>query len=308
MGEKDITERHLEDYNDVFADILNVLMFGGERRVLEDELEPLALTSEFRMETQEGGRRGVREQERDIGKLWTKRKTAISVIGLDNQTDQDETMPLRVMAYDGASYKSELLRIEQCRETNRARAEAGKETACENDTRYPVITLVLYYGDKPWRCARTLYESVEVDESLRPFVNDFRINLIEVAFLDKATVEQFRSDFRFIAEYFVQKRRNEGYHPSSRRIRHVDETLKMMAAVTGNRMFEDRNFYERMKRGENMVDYIEETMQKREEAGKQIGMEEGREHSIDRLTEFFVNEYPELTREQAAAKARGVLQ
>ena len=308
MGEKDITERHLEDYNDVFADILNVLMFGGERRVLEDELEPLTLTSEFRMETQEEGRRGVREQERDIGKLWTKRKTAISVIGLENQTDQDETMPLRVMAYDGASYKSELLRIEQCRETNRARAEAGKEAACENDTRYPVITLVLYYGDKPWRCARTLYESVEVDESLRPFVNDFRINLIEVAFLDKATVEQFKSDFRFIAEYFVQKRRNEGYHPSSQRIRHVDETLKMMAAVTGNRMFEDRNFYERMKRGENMVDYIEETMQKREEAGKQIGMEEEREHSIDRLTEFFVNEYPGLTREQAAAKARGILQ
>ena len=28
MGEKDITEKILADYNDVFADIVNVLLFG----------------------------------------------------------------------------------------------------------------------------------------------------------------------------------------------------------------------------------------------------------------------------------------
>ena len=29
MGQKDITEKVLEDYNDVFADIINGLLFGG---------------------------------------------------------------------------------------------------------------------------------------------------------------------------------------------------------------------------------------------------------------------------------------
>ena len=29
MGQKDMTEKLLEDYNDVFADILNVLLFEG---------------------------------------------------------------------------------------------------------------------------------------------------------------------------------------------------------------------------------------------------------------------------------------
>ena len=38
MPEKDITERHLESYNDVFADIMNVLLFDGQRRVLPDDL------------------------------------------------------------------------------------------------------------------------------------------------------------------------------------------------------------------------------------------------------------------------------
>jgi hypothetical protein len=31
MAEKDMTEKMLEDYNDVFADIMNVLVFHGER-------------------------------------------------------------------------------------------------------------------------------------------------------------------------------------------------------------------------------------------------------------------------------------
>ena len=32
MGEKDITEKILADYNDVFADIMNGLLFAGEQR------------------------------------------------------------------------------------------------------------------------------------------------------------------------------------------------------------------------------------------------------------------------------------
>ncbi len=35
MGEKDITEKILADYNDVFADIVNVLLFGGKTIVDE---------------------------------------------------------------------------------------------------------------------------------------------------------------------------------------------------------------------------------------------------------------------------------
>lgn len=31
MKEKDITEKTLESYSDVFADIVNVVMFGGEK-------------------------------------------------------------------------------------------------------------------------------------------------------------------------------------------------------------------------------------------------------------------------------------
>ena len=39
MAEKDMTEKTLESYNDVFADIVNGFLFKGEQVVKEDELE-----------------------------------------------------------------------------------------------------------------------------------------------------------------------------------------------------------------------------------------------------------------------------
>ena len=33
MGQKDIVEKNLEDYNDVFADIVNALVFKGKQAV-----------------------------------------------------------------------------------------------------------------------------------------------------------------------------------------------------------------------------------------------------------------------------------
>ena len=45
MPEKDITEKILEDYNDVFADLVNVLLFNGVRLVQPEELEDIQVQS-----------------------------------------------------------------------------------------------------------------------------------------------------------------------------------------------------------------------------------------------------------------------
>ena len=48
MGEKDIAEKVLEDYNDVFADIVNVLLFQGEQIVKPEQLEDKTLRSSYK--------------------------------------------------------------------------------------------------------------------------------------------------------------------------------------------------------------------------------------------------------------------
>ena len=60
MAEKDIAEKTLEAYNDVFADIINVLLFNGEQQVKEDELEEESPNSSYKAD----GKLHAQEQER----------------------------------------------------------------------------------------------------------------------------------------------------------------------------------------------------------------------------------------------------
>ena len=96
---KDIAEKHLESFNDVFSDIINVLVFDGEDTVLEDELEDIN-TNSMLVEDKK-----VREQQRDISKKWKRKNVIISILGIENQTTIDKNMPLRVIGYDGSSYR-----------------------------------------------------------------------------------------------------------------------------------------------------------------------------------------------------------
>ena len=50
MQEKDITQKMLERYDDVFSDIVNVLLFNGKMVVSEDSLLMSAMTGDKRFE------------------------------------------------------------------------------------------------------------------------------------------------------------------------------------------------------------------------------------------------------------------
>lgn len=97
LGEKDILEKTLEAYNDVFADIVNGLLFKGEPIVLPDALVDAQARSFYAMEDE------AHSQERDVAKYWNRgTRVRIAVLGLENQTEVDRDMPFRVIEYDGA--------------------------------------------------------------------------------------------------------------------------------------------------------------------------------------------------------------
>lgn len=52
-------------------------------------------------------------------------------------------------------------------------------------------------------------------------------------------VELFQSDFKVVADYFVQKRENGDYVPSSQDLTHVQETLQLLSIMTNDHRFED---------------------------------------------------------------------
>lgn len=49
----------------------------------------------------------------------------------------------------------------------------------------------------------------------------------------------FTSEFKIVVDYFVQKRKNKEYVPSTEVIQHVDAVLQMLHALTGDNRFEN---------------------------------------------------------------------
>ena len=247
MAQKDSSEKILESYNDVFSDIVNVLLFDGRQVLGADELEDQAPRSYYKAD----GR--LHEIERDVAKRWKNGNIRVACIGFENQTAADPDMPLRVMGYDGAEYRAQLL--------------SGKDSG-----RYPVVTLVLYFGhEKPWSGPLSLKERLRIPEEFAPYVNDYKINLFQIAYLTREQVELFQSDFKVVADYFVQKRENGDYIPSSQELTHVQETLQLLSIMTNDHRFEEAyNTDSDGRKGgpRNMCDVLEKVESRGIEKGK----------------------------------------
>ena len=252
MKDKDITQKVLEKYNDVFADILNVLLFNGRDVVEESTLIDALPMSMLKID----GR--VRSQERDIAKYWRKSKINVALFGLENQTTPNKLMPLRVFGYDGAEY------VKQSRKENIDKAK------------YPVITLVLYLGyEKGWNYPKTLFEVLDIDEDIKPYVNDFKINLFEIAYLDKEKINLFKSDFRILADYLYQMRVNKDYIADETIIEHVEELLTLMSAMTGDSRFEETINDLKGKEKVNMCEVLDRVEARGIEKGIEQGIKRG---------------------------------
>lgn len=228
MGEKDIAQKNFESYNDVVADIVNGSLFEGREIIKAESLVDAQPFSQYKAAD------GIlRQQERDVAKycMDLNCNLRLALVGVENQMVIDLDMPIRVMGYDGVSYRDELNQDEIVvdKRTGRRRKVRGK--------RYPVITLVLYFGKRPWKKPLCLYEVIDVPEVLKPFVNDFKLNLIDVPRLTPEQVKKYKGDFQIIADYFVQLSRHGEYVPLNKSIQHTDSFLKLMSVLTRDKRY-----------------------------------------------------------------------
>ena len=108
---------------------------------------------------------------------------------------------------------------------------------------YPVYSLVLYFGINRWGENQRLSDVVEFSDEYHDHLtdkfSDYKINVLEVAFLSDEEIRKFKSDFRLIAKFFSKSRNNPEYTPSQDTIRHVDEVLTLLRIMTGDSRFED---------------------------------------------------------------------
>lgn len=94
MGQRDKTMRNLISHPDVFADIINVLVFDGNKYLVGDRLCHLSSENSAPLESGE-----LKELIRDVCMVDMKDGTSYLVLGIENQEGVDETMPLRVIGW-----------------------------------------------------------------------------------------------------------------------------------------------------------------------------------------------------------------
>ncbi len=261
MGVKDITEKYLESYNDVFLDIVNVYFAINGIKDLRIERPEDLKDAQTRTVYKSVGE--IREQERDVTKLWVTEGAVISLIGLENQSVIDRTMPLRIFGYEGADYRYQL--TQKDRKLN------------------PVFTIIVYFGtSERWPKSRTLFELLKVPDSLKMLLNDCHVNVLELAWLTDDQIELFKSDFKFVARQVRSERTGEEFIPSDERVTYPDALLKLMGALTGDRRFTEAvnnlaDFYE----GGNFT--MKSFLEKAEAKGIAIGEERVRQSIFQSL-------------------------
>lgn len=185
----------------------------------------------------------------------------MALFSMENQTTIEKNMPFRIIGYDGAAYRQQLLRKEQP---------------------VPVITLVLHFGtDRPWDQPCSIKELLDIPEALDEYVSDYNIHVFDIAWLPDEQVAMFQSDFGIVADFFVQKRKNKEYIPEDHRIiQHVDEVLKLLSVMTGDKRY-TRLFSPGPKEGITMCDVSERLEQRGIKRGIEQGIELGIEQGIE---------------------------
>lgn len=285
MADMDIAEKNLENYDDVFADILNILFFRGKHIVHPEELTTIFASSPLKMED------GLHEEERDIIKLWKGIGFQL-YFGFENQTYPDKYMPARILSYDGAVYKKQYLDIRSSKKKedseneeeaeNQEALESQEDTENNQNQMYPVITAVLYFGDNSkWTGTRSLmdlFDLTDVPEELHKYINDYKIHIFNIADLSNETIQQFQSDFGIIADYTKKKKAKDLQNVTNKQIKHTDAVLKFAGAIS--KSDELKNLAGQTKGVNNMCEALDILINQGKKEAKEEGKKETRTEDI----------------------------
>ena len=200
MGAKDLAEKNLLQYKDVFSDIVNVNLFGGRCYVSAEELsrEPGELITKVVSDDK------LRQLQMDVP-MKCKKHYRSFFLCLENQSEKNNVMPVRDMGYQHAKYMEQ---IKEVKESNRKTGNYPNPMTKElNDSQKlsPVITLVLNYSQNEWGKPRCLNDMLEFPEDMKCelelWIPSYSVCVINLASQPETTIRQYQSDFKYIVRY-----------------------------------------------------------------------------------------------------------
>lgn len=258
-----------------FADFFNAVLFEGKQVIQPEDLEDLDTEGSFILEHKNlfEGIQAARDNIK-ICKRSTRHGVAFVMLGNEAQEHIHYAMPLRLMGYDYGTYKKQY--DEKAR---KYRNDPELKQTLEDDELLsgmkrtdrliPVITLVVYYGEHPWDGATSLHEMLTIDEELTPFINDYKMLLVEARKNDQKLHNIENIDlFNLLGIFLNEGKRREKANEYVREHEVAGEVLMTVAGVTGRGSICDVSG----KKGEDAMCTIWEEIEKK---GRDVGRKEG---------------------------------
>ena len=181
--------------NETFADLFNAYWYNGEQVIKSEELEELDTDASDVVEIGE-----VKESirgARDVIKIAKKYNGVEYVLlAIENQEGIHYAMPIRVMGYDHYSYNKQYNDRKNYYKKNDIKLKDDEFLSGirKTDKFLPVITLVLYYGEKDWDGPKSLYDMLVIPDRIKSFVGNYPINIIQMKDNDLVLHNQYNVD------------------------------------------------------------------------------------------------------------------
>ncbi len=150
--------------NERFADLFNAVLFDGKQVLRPEELEDVDTEESSILENKDYAE--SLQASRDnlkIRKRSSEYGMEFVLLGNESQKHIHYAMPMRIMGYDYGTYKKQYDSNAQ-KYTKRDGLEEDEYLSKmkSTDKFVPVVSIVVYYGDKPWNGATTLHEMLNI--------------------------------------------------------------------------------------------------------------------------------------------------
>ena len=182
---KDVIMNEVVKQNEVFADIVNLCLYQGRNVIQSADLQNSDPT--------------YPDKRRDVLKeavIKEDEKNRYVIFGIENQSEMDPTMPVRIMGYDVREYERQLRKKRDPKGLQGGEFLSGIQKGIKLK---PVITIVIYESGEEWEGAKSLKEMMgERREEEKEMFNDYRMHIIEPRKLKEEEIAGCESGMREI--------------------------------------------------------------------------------------------------------------
>ncbi len=307
MGEIDIKAHELLRDTEEFSRLFNMVLFGGRdvvrSELLHDANTVVALSDDTKGYDGKGGKKACRKGSLSVRDLLRKVQimedgsATYMLLGVENQAAVDYGMVPRLLNYNVRNHILEGLECGHKRKEGDARPFTSKMGPCDRLT--PVVSVVVYYGDKPWDGATELSEMFcelpkEIEEAIKPYLPSYKIKVVSAQCTD-SELDMLGPGLRSVLYYVRYAHDALGLQEMLERHTELRTPPPLAARLISCLMGIDFNFEDK-KENVDMWTVVEQLKEIGRAEGKAEGRAEGKaegraEGKVEGMTEVICSMY-----------------